>query len=93
MTKLKIKRSVESVICNIIDHYGLTVYGEEMIGTVNSVSYNGQYHTVSFDDEYVAPLLAGNVMERVWDEMKEKLKDKGLRIIDSSGSELMVTTI
>lgn len=97
---MTLKDKLENLYKALIEKHGLTMYGEDLDGSIFRLTeifervtdYEGNVTekgptklVVSFNDEYMGYVLSGNVAGRVGKEMDEELAKLGFRIYDGDG--------
>lgn len=86
-------KEVESFFAGLIEKYEMTVEGDEMYPDIAQWGFGSEETRIVFEDEGVAPLLAGYVSETIYNEMEQGLKGLGFRIIDTDGNVMILERI
>lgn len=75
----------------LIEKYGLTFCGEEILPDVYSVVRAHGEIRVIFEDEYVAFIISGNCPCNVYNEFERRIDRLGYRIEDVDGAVLILS--
>jgi hypothetical protein len=77
------RETFEELFRSLIKKHGLTYDGEDIEPDIHDVD---EVVELSFEDEGIAHLIAGNVSCNIYDEMERAISDLGYEIIDTDGT-------
>lgn len=87
------KADIEREVKALLKKHEATFYGTPVGGEIYSITTSKVQFWISFDDENMMHLCAGNAPCSLYDEFEQIFKDMGYEIIDADGSRILIESI
>lgn len=84
------KADIERKVKALLKKHEATFDGTPVGGEIYSITTSKVQFWISFDDENMMHLCAGNAPCSLYDEFEQIFKDMGFELIDADGSRILI---